>query len=301
MIKLDHISKRFGDIAALGDVSLEIPASKITIIAGADGAGKSTLFKIMVGLVKKDSGQIYFKGRDIGSDFSQITAHTGYMPERFSLYPDLSVEENLNFYADIRHVPHKQREERKHQLLEKTGMLPFKKRRAGALSGGMKQKLSLSSILLSAPEFIILDEPTTGVDPLSRLEFFNIIEDLKKEGKTIAISTPYLDEAERGDYIVFLKDGHVFKRDSIENLRQQFPAKLFRILPDGNIFDIMESVKKNSQLSESLYIRGKYIKYLQSGQESLLNLIPHREVEEEKPKLEDMYIYYERLAKKQRT
>ncbi len=301
MIKLDHISKRFGDIAALGDVSFEIPASQITIVAGADGAGKSTLFKIMVGLVKKDSGQIYFKGRDIGSDFSQITAHTGYMPERFSLYPDLSVEENLNFYADIRHVPHKQREERKHQLLEKTGMLPFKKRRAGALSGGMKQKLSLSSILLSAPEFIILDEPTTGVDPLSRLEFFNIIEDLKKEGKTIAISTPYLDEAERGDYIVFLKDGHVFKRDSIENLRQQFPAKLFRILPDGNIFDIMESVKKNSQLSESLYIRGKYIKYLQSGQESLLNLIPHREVEEEKPKLEDMYIYYERLAKKQRT
>ena len=179
-------------------------------------------------------------------------------------------------------------------MLEKTGMLPFKGRRAGALSGGMKQKLSLSCILLSAPEFIILDEPTTGVDPLSRIEFFNIIKELKAEGKTIAMSTPYLDEAEQGDYIVFLKDGKIIKKDTIEQLKKNFPARLFKILPGGNIFDIMESLEGHRGLRENLYIRGKYIKYLQTGRESRIDLIPHVHVEEEEPKLEDIYIYYER-------
>jgi len=294
MIELKNISRSFGDIAAVQDVSFEIPASQITIITGADGAGKSTLFKILVGLVRKDRGSIFLKGEDIGSDYNKMTAITGYMPERFSLYPDLSVEENLNFFADIHQVPLKKREERKHALLEKTGMLPYKTRRARDLSGGMKQKLALASILLSAPQFIILDEPTTGVDPLSRIEFFNIIKGLKVEGKTIAISTPYLDEAEQGDYIVFLKEGKVIKKDSIENLKKTFPAKLFKIVPDGNIFDIMENLGTHKELKENLFIRGKYIKYLQTGDINHVSLIPHISTAEEKPKLEDIYIYYER-------
>lgn len=294
MVKLENVSRSFGDIAAVQDVSFEIPASQITIITGADGAGKSTLFKMLVGLVRKDRGDIFLKGEDIGSDYSKMTSITGYMPERFSLYPDLSVEENLNFFADIHRVPLKKREERKHELLEKTGMLPFKARRARDLSGGMKQKLALASILLSAPQFIILDEPTTGVDPLSRIEFFNIIKDLKAEGKTIAISTPYLDEAEQGDYIVFLKEGKLIQKDSIKNLKKNFPAKLFKIVPDGNIFDIMENLESHKELKENLYIRGKYIKYLQTGGVNHVNLIPHISAAEEKPKLEDIYIYYER-------
>jgi ABC-type multidrug transport system ATPase subunit len=294
MIELKNLSRSFGDIAAVQDLSFEIPASQITIITGADGAGKSTLFKMLVGLVRKDRGNIFLKGEDIGSDYSKMTSITGYMPERFSLYPDLSVEENLNFFADIHQVPLKKREERKQALLEKIGMLPFKARRARDLSGGMKQKLALASILLSAPQFIILDEPTTGVDPLSRIEFFNIIKDLKAEGKTIVISTPYLDEAEQGDYIVFLKEGKVIKKDSIENLKKNFPAKLFKIVPDGNIFDIMENLETHQELKKNLYIRGKYIKYLQTGGISLVDLIPHISAAEEKPKLEDIYIYYER-------
>lgn len=294
MVKLENISRSFGDIAAVQDVSFEIPTSQITIITGADGAGKSTLFKMLVGLVRKDHGNIFLKGEDIGSDYSKMTSITGYMPERFSLYPDLSVEENLNFFADIHQVPLKKREERKQALLEKTGMLPFKARRARDLSGGMKQKLALASILLSAPQLIILDEPTTGVDPLSRIEFFNIIKDLKAEGKTIAISTPYLDEAEQGDYILFLKEGKVIKKDSIENLKKTFPAKLFKIVPDGNIFDIMEKLETHKELKENLFIRGKYIKYLQTGGINHVDLIPHISVKEEKPKLEDIYIYYER-------
>ncbi|MGE5340809.1 MAG: ABC transporter ATP-binding protein [Candidatus Omnitrophota bacterium] len=295
MIRLEHLSKRFGDIEAVTDVSFEIPKSKITIIAGADGAGKSTLFKLIIGLIKKDGGDIFLKGKNIGSDYSPITGVTGYMPERFSLYPDLTVEENLNFFADIHQISRTEREERKHTLLEKTGMLPFKKRRAGALSGGMKQKLSLSSILLSAPEFIILDEPTTGVDPLSRIEFFHIIEQLKAEGKTIAIATPYLDEAEKGDYIVFLKNGRVIEQNFIEDLKQAFPARLFKILPKGSVFDVIQQFPHDTPQNGYVYARGKYIKYLQADNRDVSHLIPHISIEEEQPRLEDIYIYYERL------
>lgn len=297
MIELKNVSKSFGDIRAVQDVSFVIPGGRTTIIAGADGAGKSTIFKMLVGLVHRDSGAIFLKGEDIGHDYHKITGIAGYMPERFSLYQDLGVEENLNFFSDIYQIPRKQREERKQRLLEKTGMLPFKKRRAGALSGGMKQKLALSCILLSAPEFIILDEPTTGVDPLSRIEFFNIITGLKAEGKTIVISTPYLDEAEQGDYIVFLRCGRIIRQESMKLLKENFSARLFNILPDGNIYQILQQLKKDERLKDKVYIRGKYIKYLQpESEQNYVSLIPHIHVAEEKPKLEDIYIYYERMS-----
>jgi ABC-2 type transport system ATP-binding protein len=250
---------------------------------------------MMIGLVKKDAGDIFLNGDKIGKDYAQITSIAGYMPERFSLYMDLSVEENMNFFSDIYHVSRSKREERKKRLLEKTGMSPFKGRRAGALSGGMKQKLALSTILLAAPQIIILDEPTTGVDPLSRIEFFNIIEDLKAEGKTIVISTPYLDEAEQGDYIIFLKNGRIIQKDAIDNLRRNFPAKLYTILPQGNIFDELERLNRIPELKNNLYIRGKYLKYLQSGDKDHTHLIRNQSIKEEKPRLEDIYLYYERI------
>ena len=296
MLELKQIGKSFGAIQALRDVSFHIPKGKITILAGADGAGKSTLFKILVGLVKRDQGSIILEGTDIGGDHGKITDVTGYMPERFSLYPDLSIEENMNFFADINKVYLRRREELKQRLLQTTGLLPFRNRRAGALSGGMKQKLALSTILLSAPRFVILDEPTTGVDPLSRIEFFNIIRDLKDEGKTIIISTPYLDEAEHGDYIVFLKEGRIIKQDTIQNLKDHFPARLYKVQPKGNIFEIMESLKQNRDLRDNIYVRGNSIKYLQTGDRDLLSLIPHTKAETEQPKLEDIYIYYEKTA-----
>ena len=301
MLELKQISKSFGAIRALSDVSFRIPKAKITILAGADGAGKSTLFKTLVGLVKRDEGAIILDGEDIGHQYGKITDITGYMPERFSLYPDLSIEENMNFFADINKVYLQRREELKQRLLQTTGLLPFRHRRAGALSGGMKQKLALSTILLSAPRFVILDEPTTGVDPLSRIEFFNIIRDLKDEGKTIIISTPYLDEAEHGDYIVFLKEGRVIKQDTIQNLKDRFPAQLYKIHPDGNIFEIMETLKQNKELRDNVYVRGNTIKYLQTGDRDHLDVIPHTKVEPEKPKLEDIYIYYEKTAAAQKN
>ena len=294
MISLEHVSKSFAAIRAVDDVSLAIKKGAITIVSGADGAGKSTIFKMLVGLVKKDDGVIFLNGENINGDYTRITSVCGYMPEKFSLYVDLSVEENLNFFADIQQVPRRRREELKQRLLEKTGMMPFKKRRAGALSGGMKQKLALSAILLSSPELIILDEPTTGVDPLSRIEFFAIIEDLKKEGKTIVMSTPYLDEAEKGDFVVLLKNGRVMVQDSIAMLKNSFPARLFRILPRGNIFEVMQQINAVAGLGGQVHMRGKFIRYMQTGLENLVQQIPHLEISEEKPTLEDVYIYHER-------
>jgi ABC-2 type transport system ATP-binding protein len=296
MLRVEGISKSFGSLKAVDRVSFTLDPGTISILAGADGAGKSTILKMILGLVKKDSGEIYLDGKPIGKRFKRITEITGYMPERFSLYSDLSVEENLNFYSDIHQVPRRRREEMKQRLLEKTGMLPFKKRRAGALSGGMKQKLALSSILLAFPEIIILDEPTTGVDPLSRIEFFSIIQELKQEGKTIIMATPYLDEAEKGDEVIFIKDGKVLRKDSIVSLKESFPAKLFRILPEGNILEVMESLQENPDIRNDVYIRGRYIKYLQKEENLLLEQIPAREIHEESPTLEDIYIYYERTG-----
>jgi len=294
MVVLEHVSKSFAAIQAVNDVSLAIQRAAITILTGADGAGKSTLFKILVGLARKNSGRILLNGEDIGDDHSRITAICGYMPEKFSLYTDLSVEENMDFFAAIQQVPFGRREQLKKRLLERTGMDAFRRRRAGALSGGMKQKLALSTILLSSPELIILDEPTTGVDPMSRIEFFAIIGALKNEGKTIIMSTPYLDEAEKGDVVVFMKNGRVMRRDGLASLRASFPARLFRILPQGNIFEAMKAAAAVPGLQEAAYMRGKFIKYLQTGSENLGRFIPHLEMVEEKPTLEDMYIFYER-------
>ena len=294
MVRLEGVSKSFGPIKAVDGVTLDIQRAAITILSGADGAGKSTLFKMLVGLVKKDAGTIRLNGEDIDGDYSRVTSICGYMPERFSLYTDLSVDENMDFFAAVHQVPALRREDLKKRLLERTGMGPFRQRRAGALSGGMKQKLALSTILLSSPELIILDEPTTGVDPLSRIEFFAIIEELKQEGRTIVMATPYLDEAEKGDTIVFIKNGRVLHQDSIAGLRESFPARLFRILPRGNVFEAMQAIAADPDLAGRAHIRGKFIRYLQEGPENPGRRIPHLEMVEEAPTLEDMYIYYER-------
>lgn len=294
MLKVEGLSKSYDHIKAVDNISLSIAPESLTVLAGADGAGKSTLLKMILGLVKKDSGKIFLDQKSIGSDFSKITSITGYMPERFSLYTDLSVEENMNFFADIQQVPRLRREELKKRLLQKTGMFAFKKRRTNALSGGMKQKLALSTILLSSPDIIILDEPTTGVDPLSRIEFFHIIEELKQEGKTIIVSTPYLDEAEKGDEIFFLKKGEIINHGSIKSLKENFPAKIFRILPEGNIFEIIKSIRSNNEISDDVYMRGRYLKYMQIGKKGFLDKIPAKEIKQIKPTLEDIYLYYER-------
>jgi len=294
MIGLDRVSKSYAGLCALDQVSLDVPERAVTVLAGADGAGKSTLLRIIVGLVGRDSGRLTLEGREVGDDFRPITALAGFMPERFSLYTDLSVEENLNFFADVHGVPRPRREEMKRRLLERTGMLDFRRRRAGALSGGMKQKLALSAMLLASPRLLLLDEPTTGVDPLSRIEFYDIIRELRDEGRTVLMATPYLAEAEKGDFIVFLRKGRVLLKDSIAHLKRTFPARIFRILPRGNIFEALRRVQERESLGQNVYLRGGSLRFMQTGGEDPWRLVPAVSVEEEKPTLEDMYIYYER-------
>ena len=296
MIRLERLTKSYGPHRVVDEVSFDVPAGSITILAGADAAGKSTLLKMIVGLVKKDAGRVFLRGQDVSGDLARITAVTGYMPERFSLYTDLSVEENLNFFAEIHEVSRTRREALKTKLLEKTGMLPFRKRRAGALSGGMKQKLALSAILLASPEFILLDEPTTGVDPLSRIEFFSIIQELRTEGRTVLMATPYLAEAEKGDFVVFLRQGRVLKSDSIKGLKKSFPARVFRLEPRLPVFEALKSLPAEEGLRQNVYIQGGTLRCLEPPGRDFRRLIPHTKAEEESPTLEDIYIYYERSA-----
>jgi len=298
MIRLERLTKSYGPHRVLDEVSFNVPAGSITILAGADAAGKSTLLKMIVGLVKKDGGRVFLRGRDVSDDLARVTAVTGYMPERFSLYTDLSVEENLNFFAEIHEVSRTRREALKMKLLEKTGMLSFRKRRAGALSGGMKQKLALSAILLASPEFILLDEPTTGVDPLSRIEFFNIIQELRSEGRTVLMATPYLAEAEKGDFVVFLRQGRVLKSDSIKGLKKSFPARVFRLEPRLPVFEALKSLPDEDGLRQNVYIQGGTLRCLEPPGRDFRRLIPHTKAEEESPTLEDIYIYYERSAER---
>ncbi len=295
MIEIKNLKKYFGKIKALDDVSFIIPKGKITVVAGADGSGKTTLFKILVGLIKRDSGEILIDGLDSVENCEKIRKISGYMPESFSLYSDLTVEENLNFFGEVYGVEKNKMEQMKKLLLEKTGMLEFRNRKAGALSGGMKQKLSLSSILLSSPELIILDEPTTGVDPLSRIEFFKIIEELRDEGKTIVISTPHLDEAEKGDYVVFLKNGKILKSMELEELFKTFKPKILRFTFSQNVFDVMNEIKKIPEYRDRFYLKGKYIHFLYDEGEELLFKIPYLSKEVVAPRLEDIYMYYEKV------
>ena len=295
MIKIFGLKKSFDKRVVLNKLDFKIPRGKITVFAGGDGAGKSTILKILVGLLRFDSGKIILKERDVSENIREITKIAGYMPEKFSLYMDLSVEENMNFFADIYGVKKEIREEIKNQMLKKTGMIEFKKRKAGALSGGMKQKLALSTILLSQPELIILDEPTTGVDPLSRIEFFNIIEELRNSGKTIILSTPYLDEAERADHIILLKNGNILKSDSIKSIKVNFKPKLYKMIPKKNIFEQLNELKRIDKNFERYYIRGKYIKYLEVNDSPYYPPFEVENFSEDNISLEDIYLFYERI------
>ena len=294
LLAIEGIGKSFGALRALDRVSLTAARGSLTILAGADGAGKSTLFRILVGLTRSDQGTVRLRGEAMKRDFTPITSITGYMPERFSLYPDLTVAENLDFFADVHRVARGRRDELKHRLLAQTGMLPFTKRRAGALSGGMKQKLALSCILLASPELIILDEPTTGVDPLSRMEFFAIVEELKAEGRTILMSTPYLDEAERGDRIVFLKEGRVIGGGAIADLRADFPATLWKVTPPRNPLEFQQRIAADPRLAGSVYLRGQSLRFQGEKGSATAPLFPDCRVEPVTPTLEDIYLLMER-------
>jgi ABC-2 type transport system ATP-binding protein len=236
-IDVREITKNYAGEHALRGLSFSVPSGSIFGIVGADGAGKTTTMRILATLINPDSGSASVLGHDVKSHLSKIRESIGYMPQKFSLYQDLSVRENLLFFADVFGVGAKERGERMKRLLSFSRLGPFVNRRAANLSGGMKQKLALSCALIHTPEVLLLDEPTTGVDPISRKEFWDILKDLRSQGITILISTPYMDEAHLCDALLFMHKGESILEGTPEQLLAAYPLSLYRIWQDaGTVF-----------------------------------------------------------------
>lgn len=223
----ENICKKYGAVQALNSVSFSAGQGEIFGIIGPDGAGKTTLFRILTTLILADSGKAFVDGFDVVNDFKKIRHLAGYMPGRFSLYQDLTVAENLKIFASVFNTTI---EENYHLIKDIYSQIePFKNRRAGALSGGMKQKLALSCALIHKPSVLFLDEPTTGVDPVSRKEFWDMLMKLKQEGITILVSTPYMNEAALCDRIALIQSGEIFKTDTPENIVKDFGKTLWSV------------------------------------------------------------------------
>jgi len=227
IIESSGISKNFGATKALKDISFSVNESEIFGFIGPDGAGKTTLFRIITTLLLPDSGELKILGLDHKTGFKELRKNIGYMPGRFSLYQDLSVEENLNFYATVFGTTVKENYDLIADIY--SHIEPFKKRLAGKLSGGMKQKLALSCALIHKPKLLVLDEPTTGVDAVSRAEFWTMLAKLRQHNITIIVSTPYMDEAMKCDRVALIQNGSVLSVDKPQKIREQFSRKLYAV------------------------------------------------------------------------
>jgi ABC-type multidrug transport system ATPase subunit len=227
IIKASGIGKSFGETQALKDISFEVGESEIFGFIGPDGAGKTTLFRIITTLLLPEEGEMKVLGLDCIAGFKELRKNIGYMPGRFSLYQDLSVEENLNFYATVFGTTVSENYDLISDIY--SHIEPFKKRLAGKLSGGMKQKLALSCALIHKPSLLVLDEPTTGVDAVSRSEFWDMLRKLKQYNITIIVSTPYMDEAMRCDRVALIQNGKILSVDKPEKIKEGFSRKLFSV------------------------------------------------------------------------
>ncbi len=229
-ISLRAVVKRYGSTTALDSVTLTVRRGEMFGLIGPDGAGKTTLIRAMCGLLRIDGGEIRIAGRDPVREHRAISERVGYFSQRFSLYGDLSIDENIAFFAEIHNVfDYRQRRER---LLDLTRLTPFRDRRADRLSGGMKQKLALACTLVHEPEIILLDEPTTGVDPVSRREFWKLLSEFLAGGLTIVMATPYLDEAERCARVALLHQGRLLALDEPGRLQQGFAGELYEVIAE---------------------------------------------------------------------
>ena len=228
----ENLTKKYKNSTAVNDLNLQIKHGEIFGLIGSDGAGKTTTFQMLCGILAPTSGLMFVDGHNVEKEPDTIRSKIGYMSQDFTLYRDMSVEENIDFMADLRGVPAIDREKQKESLLRFSRMEPFRSRRAHALSGGMKKKLALSCALIHRPRVLVLDEPTTGVDPLSRSDFWKILYEFIMEGITVIISTPYMDEAERCHRVVLMQDGEVLACDTPANLKGLIPKKVCSFKPD---------------------------------------------------------------------
>jgi ABC-2 type transport system ATP-binding protein len=297
-IVVDHIRKTYpakpANVLALDDINFSVAESELFGIIGPDGAGKTSLFRILTTMLLADSGSASVIGLDVVKDYEKIRYKVGYMPGRFSLYQDLTVEENLEFFASIFHTTI---QENYHLIKDIYIQIePFKKRKAGQLSGGMKQKLALSCALIHRPSVLFLDEPTTGVDAVSRVEFWQMLQNLKREGITIMVSTPYMDEASRCDQVALIDKGTILAMDTPEGIRLGFDESLWAI-KSTEMYRLLQDLREFPQI-KTAFPFGEYYHITLMGNRDIIDLHPflerknHRQVEvsQIEPGIEDVFM-----------
>lgn len=295
-IEINQISKTYlnkdNAIIALDNISLQVNKGELFGLIGPDGAGKTTLFRILTTVLLANSGTATVEGMDVVKDYKAIRDIVGYMPGRFSLYQDLSVEENLKFFAGVFNTTI----EENYELIKDiyAQIEPFKHRKAGALSGGMKQKLALCCALIHKPKILFLDEPTTGVDPVSRKEFWEMLKRLKKEGITILVSTPYMDEAGLCNRIALIQEGKILSVDTPENIISQTKEKYYSFYSRNNYHLLIalrdnKNVKSCYMFGESLHV-SFHNPIFEKLEQDLKVSFPDLEVKEIIPGIEDCFI-----------
>ena len=256
-VSLKNITKTYnkGRVLAVQDVSFEVAEGELFGLIGPDGAGKTSIFRILTTLLLPDKGSAYVQGIDVTKDYQTIRNKIGYMPGRFSLYQDLTVEENLNFFATLFGTSITANYDLIKDIYEQ--IKPFSNRRAGKLSGGMKQKLALCCALIHKPEVLFLDEPTTGVDAVSRKEFWEMLKKLKQQGISILVSTPYMDEASLCERIALIQDGRIMKVDTPDKIIRAYPVQLYAAKA-ANIYQLLNDFRE-SDLADSAFPFGEYL------------------------------------------
>ncbi|MDO6516717.1 ABC transporter ATP-binding protein [Zobellia uliginosa] len=256
-ISLANISKSYKGLKALEAISFEVQAGELFGLIGPDGAGKTTLFRILTTLLLADEGRARVAGFDVVSDYKKIRNSVGYMPGKFSLYQDLTVEENLTFFATIFGTTIAENYELIKEIYVQ--IEPFKDRRAGKLSGGMKQKLALCCALIHKPEVLFLDEPTTGVDPVSRKEFWEMLKRLQQKGITILVSTPYMDEAALCDRIALIQNGKILQIDTPQAIVSHYPKPIYNVRANKT-YQLIKALKAYEN-KHSVYPFGEFVHY----------------------------------------
>jgi len=294
MIKIENVSKSFKMVKALKNIDLEVHEGELFGLVGPDGAGKTTLFNILVTLTHTDEGKAFVGGFDVGKDYRKIKEIIGYLPGQFSLYADLSCYENLDFFATL----HNSSIEENYEIIKPIWrqLEPFRKRRAGKLSGGMKQKLALCCALVHRPLVLFLDEPTTGVDPVSRREFWDILKELKNKNITILVSTPYMDEASLCDRVGLIQNGKMLKIGTPTNIVNDFSGMLFSMRTN----DMYKIIKKLQQceIHFTYYPFGQHLHMAMPSQEETDKVFVFleqagyrkRALKKTKPTIEDCFI-----------
>jgi ABC-2 type transport system ATP-binding protein len=296
-IEVSGLRKSFGELLAVDNLSLAAPTGQIFGLVGPDGAGKSTTIRMLAGILPPDAGQIRVGGCDVVAEPESVKSVISYMPQRFGLYEDLTVDENIQFYADLFGVARRQRKLRSEELLTACAMSEFRRRLAGRLSGGMKQKLALVCALIHTPRVLLLDEPTTGVDPVSRREFWAMLYELLNQGVTILVSTSYLDEAERCHRLALLYQGRLLACDRPERLRALMTKAVLSVV-SAEAGRIRQMLAGEDGISGAIVVGDCVHLFVEDASPALSRIrvlldsaaVPYETIEQVSPTVEDFFI-----------